>query len=335
MNSEKLDTNFIRKWEAKYDSHENDEHDYKLILNQVSQEIQISKTISKHLFIKIINWKSPRLKGIIKLYEFENYYKPVIEIVIKENELKKKLNDLISLYGIKIPSATTILHFIYPDLFPIIDCRTVGALNHFKCIDFTRITENHYWDFFVAIHKIKSDTKASLREIDRALFSYHKTYLQNQSLSHENETKHKENVFQNEKSNDMESSNPTRILEKYIDESYKKTLNEFSEYLAYKYIEDKNQREIFMQKGVWLKVRLNYIAGLLLTQRGEEIFTPKEIREIVRTDLIPSIYQINDASFSGLILTQDVHENAKTEYNNGYTCLRKVDRGKYKFIGFQ
>lgn len=335
MNSENLDINFIRKWEIRYDSHENDEPAYELILNEVSHEIQIFKSISKQLFIKIIKWKSPRLAGIIKLHEFESRYKPVLEIVIKENNIKKKLNKLITLYGINIPSATTILHFIYPDVFPIIDCRTVCALNHFNRNNFIRITEKHYWDFFAAIHRIKSDTNTSLREIDRALFSYHKMYLQGQNLSDGNKAKNKENAIPHEKSYNMGSLNQTAILERYIYESYKKTLVQFSEYLGDKYIEDEDQRKTFMKKGVWLKVRLNYIAGLLLTQSGEEIFTPKRIREFIRTDLIPSIYQINDASLSGLILTQDVHDGAKTEYNNGYFCLRKIDRGKYKFIGFQ
>jgi hypothetical protein len=67
---------------------------------------------------------------------------------------------------------------------------------------------------------------------------------------------------------------------------------------------------------------------------GEKYFQPKEIRDVIREKLIPSISVINDASFSGLILTQDVNDKAKEEYNNGYPCLNKVSKGFYEFIGF-
>jgi len=83
-----------------------------------------------------------------------------------------------------------------------------------------------------------------------------------------------------------------------------------------------------------MKVRLNYIAGLIFSSRGKDIFTPKEIRNLVCAELIPSISNMNDTSLSSLILTQDVHDKAKKVYNNGYPCLKKVSRGNYKFIGF-
>jgi hypothetical protein len=57
-----------------------------------------------------------------------------------------------------------------------------------------------------------------------------------------------------------------------------------------------------------MKVRLNYIAGSILASRGKSTFSPKEIRNFIRGELIPTISFINDASLSSLILTQDVHD---------------------------
>jgi hypothetical protein len=135
-------------------------------------------------------------------------------------------------------------------------------------------------------------------------------------------------------STDQQSSDTSGILESYIYSSYKMSIADFIGYLANKYISDGYQKEIFLKKGVWLKVRLNYIAGKILTSKSKSTFSPKEIRDCIREELIPSISTLNDASFSGLILTQDVHDTAKEEYNNGYPCLKKVSRGVYKFIGF-
>jgi len=125
-----------------------------------------------------------------------------------------------------------------------------------------------------------------------------------------------------------------RIMEKYIYDDYKTSIEDFSKYLSDKYINDSKQKEIFLREGVWLKVRLNYVAGLLLTSRGMDIFSPKDIREVIRKDLIPSLSKVDDGSLSSLILTEDVHRTAKIKYNKGYTCLEKVSRGNYRFVGF-
>lgn len=126
-----------------------------------------------------------------------------------------------------------------------------------------------------------------------------------------------------------------RILEHHIWNSYKMDIDEFSQYLANKYIKDKRQREIFLKKGVWTKVRFNYIGGLLITQQGKEIFKPKEIREILIDQILPSLSEIPDSQLSGMLLTQDVHLNpTDPKWHNGYPCLQKIDRGKYKFVGF-
>jgi len=80
---------------------------------------------------------------------------------------------------------------------------------------------------------------------------------------------------------------------------------------------------------------LNYIAALILSSQGKKIFSPKEIRETVIKELLPSISSIDGQTLSGMILTRDVHKKAKILYNNGYYCLEKVGRGAYKFLGFK
>lgn len=76
--------------------------------------------------------------------------------------------------GIAIPTGTTILHFIYPDLFPIIDVWIAEVLNLFGYLKYKSRTENNYYEFFKIMHQIKSNTNMSFRKIDRALFSCHK-----------------------------------------------------------------------------------------------------------------------------------------------------------------
>ena len=125
------------------------------------------------------------------------------------------------------------------------------------------------------------------------------------------------------------------ILEKHIMKFYNMNSSDFAKHLAHKYIKDTYQKSIFVSQGVWMKVQLNYIAGLILHQEGRDFFSPKEIRTVIRTELIPSLINIRDKQLSGMILTQDVHKTSKQEYNNGHYCLERIERGRYRFVGFQ
>jgi hypothetical protein len=127
-----------------------------------------------------------------------------------------------------------------------------------------------------------------------------------------------------------------RILESHIFKSFKMNKNEFSKYLADKYIVDDQQKALFLSQGVWLKIILNYIGGLLLKSEGKEIFAPKDIREVLRTKVIPSLAEMSDVQLSGCLLTQDVcNQVPDPKWHNGFPCLEKVGDGKYKFIGLQ
>ncbi|KAF0235692.1 MAG: hypothetical protein FD181_3322 [Prolixibacteraceae bacterium] len=126
-----------------------------------------------------------------------------------------------------------------------------------------------------------------------------------------------------------------QIIRDYIRKSYNLSVDEFSQYIADKYINDSYQKKIFLQKGVWLKIKLNYIAGLILSLRGNNVFTPKELRDIIRKEIIPSTSEMSDNQLSGILLTSDVHLNVKnSKWHNGYPCLKQMERGKYQFIGF-
>lgn len=96
-----------------------------------------------------------------------------------------------------------------------------------------------------------------------------------------------------------------KLIEAHIFKSYQMNKDEFTTYLADKYITDDQQKEIFLSKDVWLKVKLNYIAGLILTQNGKVVFSPKDIRELL-SSIIPSLSEISDNQLSGCLLTQDV-----------------------------
>ncbi len=315
-----IDDKFISEWAPKYDLTENDEAEYNVLIDIVSKDISANRSISKETFFRILDWKSSRTKGFIQSDLYDVRYMPIFRNCIDENDIVKKLELLTSLHGIGIPVASTVLHFIEPDRYPIIDKRTISALNHFRY----NVSINGYLEYLDAIAIIRQKTSSSLRKIDRALFAYHKLELDSKSAKHcrkyLNTFPITERCINNQ--NNQTSKNDGINISQILDD------------LADMYIGDMNQRTIFKQPGVWQKVKLNYIGGYLLDRKGIHKFTPMQIRDILRK-AIPSLEDISDSKLSGIVLTQDVHLDSKKEYSNGYPCLKKVDRGLYEFVGFQ
>ena len=172
----KIDYEFISARHPKYDQIANDEVEYSNLVALVKKEVEQKSTISKETFIRILNWKSPRVKGIVRLNEFYIYEKGISDAHNAEED--EKLIILLRMYGIGTPVGSTILHFMYPNSFPIIDMRTAETLYYAGRIKSKLTDFSHYASFRSEILKIARENPSfSLREIDRALFTYHKIYL--------------------------------------------------------------------------------------------------------------------------------------------------------------
>jgi hypothetical protein len=180
-NDLRIDHSFISAWHPKYDGIANDENEYKTLIALTLSEIQERGTLSESTFVRILNWKSPRVKGIVKPNEFSNYARTIGAAYIADDT--EKLETLLRLHGIGAPVGSTLLHFIYPDLFPIIDVRTAETLHYAGRIESNSTTLLHYPPFRSEMLKIaKENPNFTLRQIDRALFAYHKIHLAPKSL---------------------------------------------------------------------------------------------------------------------------------------------------------
>jgi hypothetical protein len=133
-------------------------------------------TMTEQTFRRVLDWKSPRIKGIVRLTEF-HVYEGGIRAAYKEEE-DKKLEVLVKLYGVGAPVASTILHFMYPSSYPIIDVRTVETLYCAGHINYRSTNASRYASFRAEMLSILSENSSiTLRELDRALFVYHKIHL--------------------------------------------------------------------------------------------------------------------------------------------------------------
>ena len=168
-----IDDQFIHAWHPRYDETENDEPEYRRLLNKVSSELGSDGTLTLQTFTEILNWKSARVKGRIDWSAFERYTKAITKC--QHTSGMERMNLLVDLPGIGAPVASTFLQFMYPSSFPIIDRRTVDVLRHFGYIEYKSTGIAQYPAFMMAVLAIQDQhPKWSLREIDRAAFSFHK-----------------------------------------------------------------------------------------------------------------------------------------------------------------
>lgn len=173
---ELIDEAFIAKWQPQYDRFARDQTAYEQLVRLVDGEISRHGSLTRPTFIRLIEWKSPRIRPIFERRDYAEYREGVAAALLAPED--EKLPALDALHGIGAPVASTILHFIYPDDYPIIDFRTARALYQFGLITSPVVSGKKYPGFRKAILEIREKTGGySLREIDLALFTFHKVKL--------------------------------------------------------------------------------------------------------------------------------------------------------------
>lgn len=166
-----INSRFIKNW-IPDDQNNPEEEMYKSILKTIQgQDLRINKETFQDLY----DWKAARSKKYLEVEKNYKLYESAFKEIhdLKDEEKIKfylKTKERKKLPGILEPIASTILHFMYPDKFPIRDIRTVETLRD-KGLLTGKVSYN---DYRTEIFKIYDNCKGefSLHQIDRALFTY-------------------------------------------------------------------------------------------------------------------------------------------------------------------
>jgi hypothetical protein len=207
-----LNADFIRGWGKlfyKCDRDYDDEEEYQALIKITRKDISEKSTISKETLERILKWKDirERIKGKVIWGRYDQIYAPRFRFIVSAKTFGEHHYMLLFLYsaeelpnvlpvptavlddisnniqgkaaGFRVPVTSTVLHFIYPDKFPIMDIRTAEVL-YFACKTNSpdRDTYQNYEIFRTVILDIANREKCSLHNIDRALFAYHRCVLQ-------------------------------------------------------------------------------------------------------------------------------------------------------------
>ena len=138
--------------------------------------------ISKETSLAIWKWKGAmRVIRRVGIGEYDTLYAEAFRRAAAEppeRKLAALLDPSVKLPGVGAPTGSTILHFIHPESIPIIDVRTVEVLFEAGLVSTKQRDLGHYEEFRKAIGAIRHRCpRWRLRQIDRALFAYHKRVL--------------------------------------------------------------------------------------------------------------------------------------------------------------
>jgi len=149
----------------------------KEIEKEMKALLLIQRWICKHELIKIAQWKA---RGRIDYLCDKNTPEEVKEIsrkALAANTDRDRMETLRELDGVDYPMASVILHFAFPNKYPILDRRAIWSLHSwllhsekppsiysFKC----------WKEYCGKILCISKSTGCTIREIDKALWQYSK-----------------------------------------------------------------------------------------------------------------------------------------------------------------
>jgi hypothetical protein len=127
--------------------------------------------LSKGIFRQIAGWKTPRQR---KNYE-RNSSSIVSEVTgisfeTRRNE-RLRIEILTLLEGVNYPVASTLLHFAFPDHYPILDFRAIWSLGIERPMSYSF---DFWWSFVKTMRKESARLGISIRDLDKALWTFSK-----------------------------------------------------------------------------------------------------------------------------------------------------------------
>ena len=133
------------------------------------------KYFDKEHFVKLGRWKTPRQEENYRSND-EDLIKEATRLAHEVSNERLKLHILKMLTGVGVPVASTFLHFLHPDEFPIFDVHVRSSLK--KAGKWERsvgdASDNAWLEYVDIMRGLSRRLGLSLRELDKALWAYDK-----------------------------------------------------------------------------------------------------------------------------------------------------------------
>jgi hypothetical protein len=159
----------IREYDQKYDKRYKGTND-EVVEKEMKKWLENNRYLDRERFIKIGLWKSKRPK---KKYESNDdlTVREITRFSFTTKSEEARIKSLLALNGVSYPVASVILHFAFPNRYPILDFRVIWSLGREQPKYYTFDFWKKYCD---EIKVISRKVGGNIRAVDKALWEYSK-----------------------------------------------------------------------------------------------------------------------------------------------------------------
>lgn len=121
-------------------------------------------TLSELIAVANWKWSGGRTAQLCEK-NFQNAVKEVTQASFNASDDRLRIGALLSLHGVSWPMASTILHFAFPNRYPIFDVRVMRSVGGPRMYGF------NLWEKYIELCREASGRlDLSIRELDKALW---------------------------------------------------------------------------------------------------------------------------------------------------------------------
>lgn len=121
-------------------------------------------------FVAVCRWKTPRSAAKVALNS-PAAIRSACRVAFTADRPEDQIRSLLGLVGVGVPTASTLLHFAFPERLPILDVRALESLGGAGRSSYTPA----FWAAYVeACRTLAATSGVSLRTLDKALWQHSK-----------------------------------------------------------------------------------------------------------------------------------------------------------------
>lgn len=139
-------------------------------LGKIAAAARVRGCLTSRELAAIAYWKTPRTAPRVARNDRE-FVREATRIAFSTKSERLRIETLTLLDGVNWPTASVILHFVFPTRYPILDYRALWSLG----IDPPPPYTFGFWEQYVTFTRSTAQRlKVSLRDLDRALWQFSK-----------------------------------------------------------------------------------------------------------------------------------------------------------------
>ena len=123
---------------------------------------------TKSELVRICEWKTMRSRSRVAR-NTAGFVEGITRVSFATEDESERMAALCALHGVNLPTASVLLHFAFPDRYPIIDWRALESLGQPRQPTYTI----EYWRAYLDVcRKLAAQAEVTMRVLDKALWQY-------------------------------------------------------------------------------------------------------------------------------------------------------------------